>query len=65
MGRSAEAIREVEHAQRLDPLALQISNGVGDAYFDARQYDRAMEAYRRTVELDPGFPTVTTRSLGC
>jgi serine/threonine-protein kinase len=55
MGRHAEAIEEARRAIDLDPLSLIISAAVGDVYFFARQYDRAIDYYRRSVALEPAF----------
>jgi len=42
----------------LDPFSLVINRDLGDALYLARQYDQAIEQYRRTLELDPNFITV-------
>jgi TolB-like protein/class 3 adenylate cyclase/Tfp pilus assembly protein PilF len=55
LGRFEEAYREIRQAQELDPLSLAISSGVGHVLYLSRQYDRAIEAYRHTLELDPTF----------
>jgi tetratricopeptide (TPR) repeat protein len=39
----------------LDPLSPIINTEVGYPRFFARQYDRAIEEYRRAIELDPDF----------
>ena len=56
LGRSDEALAEIQSAQRLDPLSPIISGGVGMAYYFARQYERALAALRAALELDPNFP---------
>jgi serine/threonine protein kinase/TolB-like protein/Tfp pilus assembly protein PilF len=50
-----EAFLEIKRAQELDPLSLNISTAVGTCFYFARQYDRAVEQYRKTVEMDPNF----------
>jgi len=55
MGRFDEALRQIETAQELDPLALAIVTGVGHVLYLSGQYDRSIEQYRRAVELDPDF----------
>jgi eukaryotic-like serine/threonine-protein kinase len=55
MGRSEEAIVELERALDLDPLSSPISANLASAYSFVRQYDRALEQIRKTVELDPSF----------
>jgi len=55
MGRFEEALSEVAKAQELDPLNLSINTGVGHVLYLSRQFDRAIEQYKRTVDLDPSF----------
>jgi tetratricopeptide (TPR) repeat protein len=53
----------MKSSQELDPLSLIISVAIGWAFYMARQYDDAIEQFRRTVELDPNYP-VTYWILG-
>jgi TolB-like protein/Tfp pilus assembly protein PilF/predicted Ser/Thr protein kinase len=53
MGRSEEALIEIQNAQRLDPLSLAKSSDVGWALYFARRYDQAIEQCQATLELDP------------
>ena len=55
-GRSPEALREIQIAQKLDPLNLVINTDVGTTYYYAGQNERAMVEQRKTLELDPDFP---------
>jgi TolB-like protein/DNA-binding winged helix-turn-helix (wHTH) protein/Flp pilus assembly protein TadD len=55
MGRFDEAISEMEKAQALDPLSAIINTDAGAVLFFARQYDRAIEQLRKTLEMDPNF----------
>ncbi|MGH9874291.1 MAG: tetratricopeptide repeat protein [Pyrinomonadaceae bacterium] len=55
-GRNDEARREILRAQQLDPLALIINRTVGNVYFWGRQYDLAIEQFKKTLEIDPNFP---------
>jgi DNA-binding winged helix-turn-helix (wHTH) protein/TolB-like protein/Tfp pilus assembly protein PilF len=55
MGRSDEAIREAKWAQQIDPLSLYINSNIGLVSFLARQYDQAVAASQKTLELDPNF----------
>jgi len=57
-GRTDEAIAEVNKARELDPLSLLISRNHGRAYYYARQYDRAIQIWRETAEMDQTFPAV-------
>jgi eukaryotic-like serine/threonine-protein kinase len=54
-GRFDEALAEANKAQQLDPLSLIIDNNVGDVYMAARQYDQALEQYRKTLEMNVNF----------
>ena len=55
LGRHEEAIREVECALNLDPLSLVYNAIAVELRYFARQYDQAIEAALRTVEMDPNF----------
>jgi len=55
MQRFDEAIAELKRAQALDPLSLVINADVGNTYIQARQYDKAIEQLRKTVEMDQSF----------
>ena len=55
LGRFEEALSHIMDAQALDPLSLAISAGVGHVLYLSRQYDRAIEAYKHVIELDPNF----------
>ena len=54
MGRLEESIDELNRAQELDPLS-EINAYIGLSYYWARQYDRAIEQFQRTLELYPDF----------
>jgi len=54
-GRLEEARAEIERAQQLDPTSLIIGTVACQVLSDSRQYDRAIERCRKTLELDPGF----------
>jgi TolB-like protein/class 3 adenylate cyclase/Tfp pilus assembly protein PilF len=55
-GRNDEALSEVERALALDPLSPRFGFTSGRLRFFMRQYDTAIEQYRKTLELDPNFP---------
>ena len=42
----------------MDPLSLVNNAVLGWGLFNKRQYDQAIEQYRKTVEMDPNFPLV-------
>ena len=55
MRRLSEAIDVMQKAVNLDPLSPIPQLGLGNAYLINRQYERAMETYRHTLELNPHF----------
>jgi len=55
MERLDEASILLKRALELDPLSLMISTVVGLGLYWARQYDEALDQYRRTLEMDPNF----------
>lgn len=55
VNRHKEAIAEAARARELDPLSNIINTSLGSRYFFARQYDKAIEACRNVVEMDPTF----------
>jgi TolB-like protein len=54
-GRFKEALAEANRAYGLDPLSVIINRDLGLIYYYARQPGRAIEQYRKTLELDPNF----------
>jgi TolB-like protein/Tfp pilus assembly protein PilF len=61
--RFEEALREIKLAEENDPASLQAMGREGDIYLLMRQYDRAIEIYRKALGLDPGLARVQ-RGLG-
>ena len=55
LGRLDEALREIRHAEELDPLSHAISVTVGMILTQSRDYDAAIEQLQRTLELEPDF----------
>jgi len=53
--RNDESIAQIQAGLQSDPLSLPINNFAGMMYFAARQYDRAIAASRKTLELEPRF----------
>jgi len=54
-GRVEEGLEEIERARQLDPTSLIINGIVSLELVSAREYDRAIEQAKKTLELDPGF----------
>jgi serine/threonine protein kinase/tetratricopeptide (TPR) repeat protein len=55
LARHQEAIREMKHALRLEPVSLNINACLGQVLFLARRYDDAIEQLQKTIEMDPEF----------
>jgi len=55
MGRFEEGLAEINAAESLDPLSMIISNDHAGILFLARQYDKAILQFRKTLEMDPNF----------
>jgi serine/threonine-protein kinase len=53
--RLEEALEKITEANRLDPLSLTVNAGLGWVYFFSRDYERAIEQFERTLELDPEY----------
>jgi serine/threonine protein kinase len=54
-GRLTEAVAQAQRAQEVDPLSLTINSVVGWMLYFDRQYDRAIEQEKKTLEMDPNF----------
>ncbi len=54
-GRMPEARAEAERARQLDPTSFIVSFTITFLLFDSREYDRAIEQSRKTLELNPSF----------
>jgi TolB-like protein/Flp pilus assembly protein TadD len=55
MGRFEESFKELRRAQDLDPLADQINSGVGIILYWSGQPERAIEQFRKVLELNPNY----------
>ncbi len=55
LGRLDEALSEIQRALALDPLSPYKITAAGMIYSDQREYDRAVEQFRKAIELDPSF----------
>jgi TolB-like protein/Tfp pilus assembly protein PilF len=53
MGRTTEALARVQHSWELDPLNSVINASVGMIHYLAHDYDGALVALRRGLEVDP------------
>lgn len=55
VGRSDDAVPVLKRALDRDPLALVINAEYGNALYYARRYQEAVEAMRKTLDMDRGF----------
>jgi TolB-like protein/Tfp pilus assembly protein PilF len=55
-GRRKEALAERKLALQIDPLSLVINFELAQALYYSHDYDRAIQQYEKTLELDGGFP---------
>ncbi|MGC3948707.1 MAG: adenylate/guanylate cyclase domain-containing protein [Chryseolinea sp.] len=53
--RSDEALREMKIAQELDPMSVAVNNGLGRVYHYRGEMEKAVEQFRHTLQLDPGY----------
>jgi serine/threonine-protein kinase len=56
IGQHQEADAEERRAQELDPLSLITNFEVALAFYFSRNYDQAIDQFKKTLELDPNFP---------
>lgn len=54
-GRLEESIEELKIALQLDPLSLIVNADLATNYLFARQPDKAIEQYKKTLEMDENF----------
>ena len=54
-GRNEESVRELKLARDIDPKSLIIRANLGFVYYLGRDYDRAEEAEKNTIQMDPSF----------
>ncbi len=56
VGRNAEAEAEMKRAEELDPTSQSVGKDMGDLFYLARHYEKALEQYRLTLKIDPTDP---------
>jgi tetratricopeptide (TPR) repeat protein len=61
LGRHAEAMAEIKRAVELDPLSLIINTNVAWVQYFARDFDRAVETFKKTLEMDPDYALARER----
>ena len=60
MGRTREAVLEIQRALRLDPLSLAAHVQAGWVYYLARNDDEAIAQWHKALDLEPNFAVVHT-----
>jgi TolB-like protein/DNA-binding winged helix-turn-helix (wHTH) protein/thioredoxin-like negative regulator of GroEL len=55
-GRFEESARDAVRALDTDPVSVMLNIHLGEHYHLARQYDLAIEQYRKALELNPNHP---------
>ena len=53
IGKTNEAVTQMEKARELDPLSSRINADLGMAYLSAGRYDEAISQEQKTLELNP------------
>ena len=53
IGKTNEAVTQMETARELDPLSTRINADLGMAYLSAGRYDEAISQEQKTLELNP------------
>ncbi|MDX1459994.1 MAG: tetratricopeptide repeat protein [Xanthomonadales bacterium] len=56
LGKYREALEYVEAAIVLDPITPELHTYVGNAHWGLLQFDQAIAAYEKALELSPGYP---------
>ncbi len=55
MGRFDESLKELQRALEFDPLSDTINSGIGIIFHWSRQPERAIEQFRKVLELNPNY----------
>ena len=55
-GRPGEAVMLLQRAKAIDPGLQKIYISLGTAYFDLREYDKAVENFKKAIELEDIYP---------
>ena len=59
-GRTDQGIQQLRTAEQLDPLSLGINKDLAVALIYARDYERALQQCRKTLEIEPTFLVMST-----
>jgi DNA-binding winged helix-turn-helix (wHTH) protein/TolB-like protein/Tfp pilus assembly protein PilF len=61
MGRTSEAQHQAELAVQLDPVSPLVKTVAARVDYFKHDYDRAIDGYRKVIEVDPQFASAHTR----
>src|SRR5207253_866952 len=53
-GRLDDALIKITRAHEIDPFSVAINSNLGATYYRRREYDKAEDQLKKTIELDPG-----------
>jgi tetratricopeptide (TPR) repeat protein len=56
LGRPDEGHRHLLRAELLDPTLPRIKKNLGHVFYAKRQFERAIEEYRKAIVLEPNYP---------
>ena len=56
----SDRVAALERQTEANPGDTKAWTELGNAYFDANQFEKSISAYRKSLELDPGNPNVWT-----
>ena len=56
LGRVNESMLHLRRAQELDPKAFDIDQEIAQTLYWSRQYDQAIDEFRKTADIDESFP---------
>jgi TolB-like protein/DNA-binding winged helix-turn-helix (wHTH) protein/Tfp pilus assembly protein PilF len=64
LGRIEESLLQVKSARELDPLSLANTSLAYKTYYNAREYDKAIEVCRNALDMDPNFVSAHWKLVG-
>jgi cytochrome c-type biogenesis protein CcmH/NrfG len=56
----SDRVAALERQTQADPGNVKAWTELGNAYFDSKQYEKSISAYRKSLELNPNDPNVWT-----
>jgi TolB-like protein/DNA-binding winged helix-turn-helix (wHTH) protein/Flp pilus assembly protein TadD len=62
-GRVEDSLQQVESARELDPLSLANTSLAWRTFYQAREYDKAIEVLHKALDMDPNFASAYWRVI--